>query len=133
MILLDTHVWFWWVSSHPNLDAAHRRAIADAESDGIGVSVYSCWEVAKLVEKGKLSLTEGVGEWIKAALAMPGIHLLPLTPEIAVESTQLPAPFHNPDPADQIIVATARAYDCPVLTCDAKILAYPHLKKITIT
>jgi len=55
--------------------------------------------------------------------------LLDLTPEIAVESTRLPAGFRR-DPADQIIVATARSLDLPLLTADAKILHYPHVRTI---
>lgn len=61
------------------------------------------------------------------ALAYPGIQLLPLTPPIAVASTQLPQPFHR-DPADQIIVATARIYQCPLVTMDTLIRAYPHVQ-----
>jgi len=57
------------------------------------------------------------------------VHLIELTPRIAVESTQLPAPFHR-DPADQIIVATARVYGCPLVTLDGKILSYPHVQHI---
>ena len=63
---------------------------------------------------------------MKQALAYPGVRLLPLSPEIAVESTQLPGAFHK-DPADQIIEATARIYNCPPLTSDTKIIAYPHV------
>jgi PIN domain nuclease of toxin-antitoxin system len=64
---------------------------------------------------------------LDTALQYPGIQLLALTPEIAVESTRLPGEFHR-DPADQIIVATARIYDCPLLTVDDRILKYPHVK-----
>jgi len=63
------------------------------------------------------------------ALSYPGIRLLDLTPQIAIESTQLPGEFHR-DPADQIIVATARIHDCPLLTVDDKILDYPYVKII---
>ncbi len=61
------------------------------------------------------------------ALNYPGIRLLDLTPQIAIESTQLPGEFHR-DPADQIIVATARIHDCLLLTVDDKIINYPHVK-----
>jgi PIN domain nuclease of toxin-antitoxin system len=64
---------------------------------------------------------------MKQALAYPGIQLLPLSLEIAIESAGLPPPFHK-DPADQIIVATARIYDCPLVTCDMKIRTYPNVK-----
>jgi len=87
----------------------------------------SCWEIAKLVEKGRLTLAMPVGQWIDQALGYPGIRLLPLDPKIAVASTQLPQPFHN-DPADQIIAATARELDCPLATDDGRILAYSHVK-----
>ena len=65
-------------------------------------------------------------EWIDAALASPGLELLPFIPEILVGSTLLPEPFHR-DPADQIIVATARHYEIARLTEDTKILEYPHV------
>jgi PIN domain nuclease of toxin-antitoxin system len=60
------------------------------------------------------------------ALAYPGVELLELTPRIAVESTQLPGSFHR-NPADQIVVATARIWECPLLTADDRILKYPHV------
>jgi len=84
--------------------------------------------VAKAVENGRLKLPLPVAEWLNTALSYPGMRLLELTPEIAVESTQLPGAFHR-DPADQIIVATARVYNCPLVTIDAKILAYPYVQK----
>jgi PIN domain nuclease of toxin-antitoxin system len=127
VILLDTHMWVWWVDGSPQLTAAQRGHIGSHESTGLGVSVISCWEVAKLVELKRLELRCAVAEWIAQALAYPGVRLLYLTPRIAVESTQLPGAFHR-DPADQIIVATARIRSCPLLTADARILCYPHVK-----
>jgi len=88
--------------------------------------MISCWEVAKLVEYGRLQLPYPVAEWLDQALAYPSVRLLDLTPRIVVESTQLPRPFHR-DPADQLIVATARVYNCPLVTVDPKILGYPHV------
>lgn len=126
MIVLDTHIWVWWVHADLRLTAQQLVALQEHESEGLGVSAISCWEVAKLVEYGRLALPCPVGDWINQALAYPGIRLLELTPEIAVESTQLPGAFHR-DPADQIIVATARVYDCALLTADRKILTYPHV------
>ena len=66
-------------------------------------------------------------EWFGAALAYPGVVLLELTPEIAIESTRLPGGFHR-DPSDQIIVATARVHQCPLVTSDEKIADYPHVQ-----
>lgn len=130
MIVLDTHIWIWWVQDETRLSASHQRHIQANEAQGLGVSVISCWEVAKSVEKGGLVLPRSVTEWLDLALAYPGIQLLDLTPRIAVESTQLPGGFHA-DPADQIIVATARVYGYPLVTVDAKIIAYPHVQKLS--
>jgi PIN domain nuclease of toxin-antitoxin system len=129
MIVLDTHIWVWWVNGATQLTERHLQWLHENEAAGLGVSAFSCWEVAKLVEKGRIALSLPVFDWIEAALRYPGIRLLELTPAIAVESTQLPGAFHN-DPADQIIVATARFHDCPLLTADARILAYPHVQTL---
>lgn len=127
MILLDTHVWVWWVNESSMASKDMLRIIQEHQGDGLGVSIISCWEVAKLVERGRLELTMPVERWIKQALAYPGVELLQLTPRIVVESTQLPGEFHR-DPADQMLVATARVYDIPLLTADSKLLDYPHVK-----
>ena len=127
MIVLDTHVWVWWVHADAKLLPRHRQALDDSVDDGLGVSVVSCWEVAKLVAYGRLKLDRTVGTWIATALAEPGVSLLHLHPQIAVESTQLPQPFHR-DPADQLLVATARVFQCPIMTEDSKIAAYPHVQ-----
>jgi PIN domain nuclease of toxin-antitoxin system len=127
MIVLDTHIWVWWVDGSSQLTAQHQEWIEKYKPEGLGVSVISCWEVAKLVENGWLKLQCPVEEWIEQALAYPGVQLLHLTPRIVVESTQLPGSFHR-DPADQIIVATARVYHRALLTADGKMLGYPHVK-----
>ncbi len=129
MIVLDTHIWVWWVHEDERLTQAQRETIIANETDVIGVSAISCWEVAKLVEAGRLELPGTLEEWFDQALGYPGVELLALTPEIAVESTRLPGEFHR-DPADQIIVATARVYECPLLTSDDKIVNYTHVTTI---
>ena len=127
MIILDTHIWVWWVHGAATLSAATRTLLDAAEPTGLGVSAISCWEVAKLVERGRLALPCPVFDWIQQALAYPGVRLIELSPRICVESTQLPGTFHR-DPADQIIVATSRVLDAPLVTVDAKILEYPHVR-----
>jgi PIN domain nuclease of toxin-antitoxin system len=127
VIVLDTHIWVWWVHGDARLSERQIRWLGENESRGLGVSVISCWEVAKLVEYKRLILPCPVADWFDQALAYPGVRLLDLTPRIAVESTQLPDGFHG-DPADQLIVATARVYDSALLTADSKILSYPHVK-----
>jgi PIN domain nuclease of toxin-antitoxin system len=126
MIVLDTHIWIWWVHGDVKLTQKYHEYIQEKESQGLGVSAISCWEVAKLVEYDRLSLPCAVDEWLDEALAYPGVTLLELTSRICVESTQLPGNFHR-DPADQIIVATARVHDCPIVTADRKIREYPYV------
>jgi PIN domain nuclease of toxin-antitoxin system len=127
MIVLDTHIWVWWVHGDSHLTEQQNQWLQQYESQGLGVSAISCWEVAKLAEYNRLKLPCSVRDWMTQALAYPGMRLLPLSPQIAVESTQLPSSFHR-DPADQIIVATARIYNCPLLTADAKIISYSHVQ-----
>jgi PIN domain nuclease of toxin-antitoxin system len=127
MILLDTHIWIWWIHGDKKLSSEFYNYIKEKELEGLGISTISCWEVAKLVEYDRLKLPILIDEWLDKALAYPGIQLLELTPRICIESTQLPGDFHR-DPADQIIVATARVYDCPIVTSDRKIREYPHVK-----
>ena len=87
----------------------------------------SWWSIA--VWYCRPAMPPDVAEWFQLALAYPGIRLLGLTPEIALESTRLPGPFHR-DPADQIIVAAARIYDCVLVTSDDKIVDYAHVETI---
>lgn len=122
MILLDTHIWVWWVQNDSRLTKQQRQWLQDYESDSLGVSIISCWEVAKLVEKKRLILPLAIDKWLEVALAYPGVQLLNLSLPIVIDSTQLGS-FHS-DPFDQMIVATARFYNCPLLTADAKILNY---------
>lgn len=131
MIILDTHVWVWWVSQDRRLTEAYRAALAQHQPEGLGVSAISCWEIAKLVEVGRLRLSIPVLSWVEQALSQPGVRLLDLTPRIAVASAELPAPFHR-DPADQILVATARVFDAPLLTADEKLQQYPHVRTLPI-
>jgi PIN domain nuclease of toxin-antitoxin system len=126
VILLDTHVWVWWVHDDP-MPMELRTAIEVNEHQGLAVSAISCWEVAKLVELGRLKLPTHIDSWLDLALEPSGVSLIPLSPRIAIDSTQLPGEFHR-DPADQIIVSTSRVHDLPLATCDAKIRAYPYVR-----
>ncbi len=129
MIILDTHIWLWWVHDNGKLTKAQEQIIKKNETDIIGVSAISVWEVAKLVEYKRLKLPCSIDEWFEQAINYPGISILELTPEIAVESTQLPGNFHR-DPADQIIVASARVYNSPFITSDKKILDYSYVETV---
>ena len=85
MIVVDTHVWVWWTLDTGRLSAAQRDAISRNEDDLIGVSVISCWEVAKLYEYGRIELPTELPDWVSTALSYPGVTLLELTPEVAIE------------------------------------------------
>lgn len=73
MIVLDTHIWVWWVQDDPRLTAAQREAIQEQETDALGVSAISCWEVAKLVERRRLQFSIPLETWIEQALNYPGV------------------------------------------------------------
>ncbi len=128
MILLDTHIWVWWVHGSSELPQPIADYLQRSERTGLGVSVISCWEIAKLAQINRLIFPVPVGTWLTQALAYPGIQLLPLTPEIAVDSSQLPGSFHR-DPADQLIGATARVNQLRLVTEDRKIKEYSHVQK----
>jgi PIN domain nuclease of toxin-antitoxin system len=127
MVVLDTCAWLWMCSTPKKLSRAAREVIErDRKNDGLVVSVMSAWEVAKLVQKGKLAFTITCREWLAAAITTDGVTMHPLTPDICVESTELPGSFHG-DPADQLIVATARLLGAPLVTADRKIRDYAHV------
>jgi PIN domain nuclease of toxin-antitoxin system len=92
----------------------------------LGLSVFSLWEVAKKNQQGKLPLPMDLPVWLKAAVPHQ-LHILPLTPDIIVDSTRLPE-FPVNDPADQLIVATARVYNLTLLTTDTKLKGYRHAR-----
>lgn len=124
-ILLDTHAWIWLrAGESASLRKSSLDAIAEAaRRSALNVSVISVWEVAMLAAKGRVHLGLSAAQWVRRALAAPGLVLADLTPEIAVESSFLPGEFHS-DPADRMIVATARAIGATLYTKDRAILAY---------
>lgn len=123
-LILDTHALIWAVNDDPGLGAATRATIDEtARAERVAVSAITPWEIALLVEKGRLRLGRDVGTWIEAALALPGVTLAPIVPAIAIDSVRLPGDFHA-DPADRFIVSTARHHDAPLVTADRAILAY---------
>lgn len=127
MIVLDTHVWVWWIEGNPSLKQSLREAI-DAEQE-LAVSAISPWEVAMKASRGSMQLKLPIDRWMDLALTTAGIEVLPITPAIAIESTLLPGLFHK-DPADRFIVATARHHQLALATQDDAILAYSHVRLI---
>ena len=124
MIVADTPVLIWTVQDDERLGPAARGMVEmAAQADGLTIAAITPWEIAMLAQKGRLALGREVGIWIDAALALPGVRLAPLLPAIAVDSVRLPGDLHA-DPADRMIVATARHLGLPLLTADAALLAY---------
>ncbi|NTJ67602.1 type II toxin-antitoxin system VapC family toxin [Agrobacterium rhizogenes] len=124
MIVIDTHVLIWAMHDDPRLSTRARELIDETTSRSrILVSAITPWEVAMLAEKGRIALGDDVGRWLAMALALPGLQLAPIEPQIAVDSVRLPGEFHA-DPTDRIIVATARFHRIPLLTADQAIIHY---------
>jgi len=124
--LLDTHTWIWWHMRPQNLSKKVLSLIGDTgKYSELLLSAISPWEFSKLLEKGRLGISCDPEDWIESALDMPKLRFVPLSPVIAYRSTVLPQPFHN-DPADQIIVATAREENATILTKDERVLSYQH-------
>lgn len=125
LLILDTHIWVWLLNGDADrLSQDGIEAIAEASASGqIGICAISVWEVGMLEAKGRLRLSQGCLDWVRAALSAPGIRLLALTPEIAIESSRLPGQLQG-DSADRILAATARILNATLVTQDRKLLEY---------
>lgn len=129
MILLDTHVWWWCVTEPAQLSDKATRTITRAKADQRAIASISIWEFAMMAARKRIELRIPVSKWLTRAIRDTGISVIELSPEIAVESCSLPGVFHS-DPADRIIVATARVHNMSLVTKDRKILEYPRVRSI---
>ena len=128
--ILDTHTWIWWNMHPAKLSDKVRSLVTDSNLyECLLLSAISPWEFSKLLEKKRIGISCDPEEWINQALDMPKLRLVPLSPVIAYRSTVLPHPF-NGDPADQIIVATAREENATILTKDKMIVQYKHVRTL---
>jgi len=124
MIVLDTHIWLWWVNlEHSRIKPAWLSTIEN--SPAVGVSAISCFEVAWLERHGRISLPCPRLEWFHKALTGSRILLLPVTPRIAGLAVDLPE--HHSDPQDRLIIATALDYDAKLISADGKFPLYAEL------
>ena len=121
--LLDTHVLVWLMEGSRRLGAGARRRLGAGTA--LYVSAITPWEIGLLVAKSRLTFDQDPAQWIEAALSSDGLHLSPLDPITAVDASRLPGTFHG-DPADRIIVATARRQGWILVTADTAILDYAH-------
>ncbi|MDQ3722410.1 MAG: type II toxin-antitoxin system VapC family toxin [Actinomycetota bacterium] len=122
MIVLDTHVWLWWVAQPDRLSSRARQAIDDASR--IGVCTLSALEVAMLAVRGRISLDRDVGLWVRQALAVARVEALAPSSEVAVAAALLDREHFPGDPLDRIIYATARAAGAQLVTRDRAIRAF---------
>ena len=128
--LLDTHVWVWWNMQPKKLSRKARALIEDTDRyDEMLLSAISPWEFCKLLEKKRIAISCDPEEWLSQGLEMPKLRLVPLTPTLAYRSTVLPQPFHG-DPADQIVVATAREENATIISKDDLIRDYQHVRTL---
>ena len=134
-LVLDTHVWIWAVEGMTDrLDPRALSAIEQAaRAATLAVSAISVWELAMLVKRGRLRLTTAVSSWIEASVRPPGVRIIPVGAALALDSVQLPDFDHHKDPADRIIIATARRHGT-LLTCDESLLdwavAHKHVRAL---
>lgn len=125
MIVLDTHIFLWLINGNKEIiDSGFLPVINNAIKDSsIIIPAISLWEISMLVAKQRIILQENTLDWLKNATSAPGISVYPISPEVAYESTILPGNFHG-DPADRMVVATARVINGTLLTFDKEIIAY---------
>lgn len=128
MILLDTHAWIWWFNDPSQLSQRAKTAIDAAVIDrGLWISSISAWEIALLVQKGRLELTIGVEDWVAHTEALPFVTFVPVSNRIAVKSVSLPI---HPDPADRLIIATAMSLGATIVTKDDRIRSFEPVQTI---
>jgi len=124
LIVLDTHAWIWWVADPARLSTAARKAI---EKERVrGICAISVWELAVLIQRGRLVLDRDVADWVRDALAVPGVEVLPLTPEIALAAGGPALDLHG-DPADRMIAATTLVHRARLVTKDERLRAVQAL------
>jgi len=123
-LLIDTHIFLWLMFKDNNLKPKDLKIINEfAKNNALLISAISIWEIALLEKRRRIHLYQPITTWMETALGSPGLSLAPLTPPILCESVALPEAFHK-DPADRMIVATARTLRAHLLTYDEKILEY---------
>lgn len=129
MIVLDTHALVWWVNGDVRLAPTAKTTIEDtlAGNGQVLASAISAWELALLVQRGRIALAMALDEWLRAVESIEGVALIPVSAQVAAKSVNLPGEFHK-DPADRMIVALARELNAPLITADEKIQRYPHVR-----
>lgn len=123
-LLLDTHAALWLSAGTPIRDDAHDAVRGAVGSDaGVHLSPISAWEAAQLLRKRRLTMAIPALTWFSRLLGLPGFHAVELSAAVLVAAVELPG---DPpaDPADRILIATAREHGLPLVTRDRQILRY---------
>ena len=121
MILLDTHVWLWWLLEEGNLSKEERVTLDGKAANGeVIISAASVWEAELLHRKGRIKLSPDFETWIKIATKPEVCKVVPITEEIILAQAKLPENFSE-DPADRLIVATALNFGYPLATKDERL------------
>ena len=128
MIVLDTHIWLWWINQDSKLKATWLEHIGQAVH--VGVSAISLFEVSWLERHGRIQFSEPYDEWFDKALAGSDVRVVPITPKIAWKAATLPE--HHSDPQDRIIIATALIHNARLLSADSKFRLYAELDDLLI-
>jgi PIN domain nuclease of toxin-antitoxin system len=130
-ILLDTHVWIWFMNGNKEIKKTIQKKISAAiQQNAIYIAAISLWEMSMLEFKNRITLDMPCLEWINKSIDLINLQILPITPAIAVESCSLPGIFHE-DFADRIITATARVEGLTLYTGDVKILEYSRKNHVS--
>ena len=128
-LILDTHIWIWWVDQDAKLSDALAERIAQAPR--IGISAASIYELVQAVGRGRLALELEVSAWLQAATVEAGIDVIAVDARVAQLAAELP-PVHG-DPLDRFIIATALAAALPLISLDRKFAGYPSLADLLVT
>jgi len=126
MIVMDTHIWLWWVTGNLDLLGLKRVQLLE-QPKPLAVSAISCFEVAWLDHHQRIILPQNKAEWFTKALAGSDILLLPIIPKIAEIAVELPE--HHRDPHDRLIIATAIFHDAYLMSADQKFLQYLEIRE----
>lgn len=119
--LLDTHVWLWWLLGSERISKKERQELDRLASRGaLRIAAVSLWEAQMLHAKGRLALNRPFDTWLREAAAADVVQIVPLDIDVVIELDNLPRSFHG-DPADRLIVSTARAHKIPLATHDSAI------------
>ena len=129
IILLDTHIWFWWINLEFDRFPLQWKEKIETASQ-VGVSPVSCFEIALAQKRGRLQLPCETEKWLEEALTPSGISLFPITPKIVSCAVNL-SPIHK-DPFDKIIIATALVAQAKLASIDGLFSQYLELNDVIL-